>query len=275
MMKLFNFYQGGEIKLGLNIDDVLYSAAGLDGTPAFDNLISGEIDISELKPGEKLPSGIRFAPPVLNPSKLVCAGLNFRDHAEETKSEIPEVPLLFSKLTDCLSAHGDEIRIPPAVSKIDYEAELVVVIGKFAYNISRDEAEACIFGYTCGNDFSARDAQLVSSQWFIGKSLPGFAPVGPYIVPKDELDVTDQPIICTVNGETVQSSSTANMIFTPPGIVAYASKYMYLKPGDLIFTGTPAGVILGKPKGARKWLQPGDEITVTIGGIGSLKNVLK
>ena len=210
------------------------------------------------------------------PTKILCVGLNYKSHAEETGGEAPKEPVIFSKFNDALAADGQEIALPLWHRCYDYEAELVVVMGKPLFHAeSEDEARSAIGGYTCGNDLSARDCQFRSNQWLIGKSFPGFAPIGPRIVPASEFDPqTPHRITCAVNGETVQDDDVTNMIFSCANIVAYISQFIALEPGDLIFTGTPAGVILGKPKGHRVWLKPGDEVTVTIEGIGTLRNRL-
>ncbi len=213
--------------------------------------------------------------PVTNPSKILCVGLNYISHAEETGGGSPKEPAIFCKMPQCAAGHLEAVPLPPACSKIDYEAELVIIIGSYAYNIGEQEAKKNIFGYTCGNDLSARDAQFRSNQWIIGKSLPKFAPSGPVIVTADELDASDLEITCTVNGELRQAARTSDMTFKPAEIVAYISQFMELFPGDQIYTGTPSGVIIGMPKGSRPWLKEGDEITVSIEGIGSLTNRLK
>ncbi len=211
-----------------------------------------------------------------NPTKILCVGLNYKSHAEETGGEAPKEPVIFSKFNDALAEDGQEIALPPWHRCYDYEAELVAVIGKPLYHAgSEEEARAAIGGYTCGNDLSARDCQFRSNQWLIGKSFPGFAPVGPRIVPAGQFDPqAPHRITCEVNGVTVQDDDVTNMIFSCAGIAAYISQFMPLAPGDLIFTGTPAGVILGRPKGHRVWLKPGDEVAVTIEGIGTLRNRL-
>ena len=210
------------------------------------------------------------------PQKILCVGLNYRSHAEETGGEAPKEPVIFSKFNDALAENGQEIALPPWHRCYDYEAELVAVVGKALYHAgSEEEAFAAIGGYTCGNDLSARDCQFRSNQWLIGKSLPGFAPVGPRIVPADQFDPRlPHRIICELNGATVQEDDITNMIFSCGAIACYISQFMPLSPGDLIFTGTPAGVILGQPKGQRVWLKPGDEVAVTIEGIGTLRNRL-
>jgi 2-keto-4-pentenoate hydratase/2-oxohepta-3-ene-1,7-dioic acid hydratase in catechol pathway len=210
------------------------------------------------------------------PTKILCVGLNYKSHAEETGGEAPKEPVIFSKFNDALASDGQEIVLPPWHRCYDYEAELVAVMGAPLYRAeSETEARAAIGGYTCGNDLSARDCQFRSNQWLIGKSFPGFAPIGPRIVPAAEFDpAAPHRITCELNGATVQDDDVTGMIFSCGAIAAYISQFMPLEPGDLIFTGTPAGVILGHPKGQLTWLKPGDEVAVTIEGIGTLRNKL-
>jgi 2-keto-4-pentenoate hydratase/2-oxohepta-3-ene-1,7-dioic acid hydratase in catechol pathway len=213
--------------------------------------------------------------PVTEPKKIICAGLNYKDHAEETGGTAPEHPVFFSKFNDALVPHNAPVTLPPWLQRYDYEAELVIVVGKSAYNVSVSEAKDCIFGYTCGNDLSARDSQFLSSQWLCGKSLPGSGPAGPYIVTRDSFDpYAGAGIYCEVNGERVQSGNTADMIFPCYETLSAASRFFPLSPGDLIFTGTPAGVIMGREKSKRRWLKPGDVVKVTIDGIGTLQTPL-
>lgn len=208
---------------------------------------------------------------VVTPGKLLCVGLNYRAHAENVGFKGAETPILFSKFANSLVPSGAEVCLPPWESSYDYEAELVVVIGKTAWNVDEDEAEKCIFGYTCGNDLSLRDAQNRTSQWLIGKALPGFGPCGPCIVTADEFRPEEGKAVKSfVNGELRQDGSTADMIHPCAEIIAYASKYIRLEPGDLIFTGTPSGVALEKKE--KVWLKPGDVVDVEIEGIGTLTN---
>jgi len=209
--------------------------------------------------------------PVCVPQKIICEGLNYQDHAEESGGEVPKHPIFFSKFDDALSAHLEPVALPPWLERFDYEAELVIVIGKHLYNVSPEEAGRGIFGYTCGNDLSARDGQFLSSQWLAGKALPGFGPVGPYVVTSDCFDpYAGNGIFCEVNGVRVQSALTSDMIFPCFEAVSIASRFFPLSPGDLVFTGTPGGVIQGRPSDARIWLKPGDVVTVSIDGIWSL-----
>ncbi len=221
-----------------------------------------------------LTDEVTFLPPVEAPEKILCVGLNYYDHRKECDEfpEAPKEPVLFSKFANALAAHGEEIPLSPAARQYDYEAELVIVIGKTAKSVSPEQAPDYIFGYTAGNDLSARDLQFRSGQWLIGKSMDKFAPIGPCLVTADELDANHLAISCRLNGETRQSANTSQMIFPPAEIVAYASSLMTLKPGDIIFTGTPAGVILGKNDPDKQWIKAGDTVEVTIEGIGTLRN---
>ena len=217
---------------------------------------------------------IQYMPIILNPEKILCAGLNYLEHIKEGNFECPEVPVLFNKFNNSLSAHNQKIVLPTISEEIDYEAELVIVMGKEAKDVDEKHALSYVFGYSIGNDLSARDLQNKTSQWLLGKSLDGFAPVGPYIITQGDVDPSHLNIECKVNGEIRQSSNTGDMLFNCQTIVSYISKHMTLKPGDIIFTGTPQGVMLGYPKHQQVWLKAGDEVEVTIEKIGTLKNTL-
>jgi len=219
------------------------------------------------------PGAFRWRPVMEHPEKILCVGLNYRSHVAETQSSVSEMPVLFGKFPNTLAAAGDNIPLPAASEQIDYEAELVIVIGKPCHNVSTADALTNVLGYTCGNDVSARDLQHRSSQWLIGKSLDGFGPVGPMLTTADEVgDPQALSIELHRNGEVCQSARTDQMIFSCADVVAYASTLFTLRPGDLIFTGTPEGVIWGKPPEERRWMKPGDTVTVTIEKLGSLTN---
>ncbi|WP_078429332.1 fumarylacetoacetate hydrolase family protein [Alkalihalobacterium alkalinitrilicum] len=219
---------------------------------------------------------LEYLPSVVDPEKIICVGLNYLSHVEEAKvKEIPKTPVLFSKFNSTLTAHNEAFTLPKNAEKFDYEAKLVIVIGKEAKNVTVEEALSYVFGYSVGNDFSARDLQFTTSQWLLGKSLDGFAPVGPCVVTADELDPTNLEIQTRVNGVIRQSSNTKHMIFNCATIVSYISEHMTLKPGDLIFTGTPEGVIIGYPEKEQQWLKSGDVIEITIEKIGTLKIILQ
>ena len=216
-----------------------------------------------------------YAPVITDCEKVLCIGLNYRQHAAESKMEIPEKPVLFNKFAKSLAGHDQDIRLLPDYKVYDYEAELVAVIGKEAKNVPAKEALSYVFGYTCGNDLSTRDLQFArGAQWVLSKSFDGFAPVGPCIVTADEIDPDNLDISSRVNGEIRQNSNTSDLIFPVSELIADLSKHMTLRPGDLIFTGTPSGVILGYPPEKKVWLKAGDVTEITIEGIGTLRNRL-
>jgi 2-keto-4-pentenoate hydratase/2-oxohepta-3-ene-1,7-dioic acid hydratase in catechol pathway len=205
------------------------------------------------------------------PGKIICVGLNYRDHAEETGAEAPTAPLLFAKWGNTLIGDGDAIVLPPESEQVDYEAELGVVIGRTTRRAAERDALDAVRGYICVNDVSARDLQFGDGQWTRGKSPDTFCPVGPRLVPREEVpDPQALAIRCRVNGRTLQDSSTANMIFSVAEIIAHISRTITLEPGDLIATGTPAGV--GIARDPQVLLQDGDEVTVEIEGLGALTN---
>ena len=204
------------------------------------------------------------------PQKIVCVGLNYRDHAEEQGTALPERPLLFAKWPNTLIGDGEAIRIPMVTKRVDYEAELGVVIGRRASGVAVEDALEHVRGYVVANDVSARDLQFSDGQWVRGKSLDTFLPVGELVPASDVPDPQALPIRAVLNGETLQDSSTANMIFGVGEIVSFVSQAITLAPGDLIITGTPAGV--GAFRDPQIWLQPGDEITIEIDGVGSITN---
>jgi len=204
------------------------------------------------------------------PQKIVCVGLNYRDHAEEQGTDLPERPLLFAKWPNTLIASGEPIRIPPISQKVDYEAELGVVIGRRAAGVSKEDALAHVEGYVVANDVSGRDLQFSDGQWVRGKSLDTFLPVSDLVPASEVPDPQSLPIRAILNGEVMQDSSTSNMIFGVAEIVAFVSQAITLEPGDLIITGTPAGV--GAFRDPPAWLKPGDEITIEIDGVGRITN---
>jgi len=212
-----------------------------------------------------------MALPIDRPGKIICVGLNYRDHAEEQGVELPTAPLLFAKWNNTLIGPGEPIVIPPIVTKTDYEAELGVVIGSRVSKVSAENALEAVGGYICVNDVSARDLQFADGQWSRGKSPDTYCPVGPQLVPRDEIpDPQKLAIRAILNGETLQDSTTANMVFGVAEIIAYVTQTITLEPGDLIATGTPAGV--GAFRDPKVFMQPGDEITIEIEGLGSLTN---
>jgi len=219
---------------------------------------------------------IEYAPAITNPEKIVCVGLNYAKHAKETNNPIPKLPILFNKFNNTLNSHNGVVAVSKVnAEKFDYEAELVIVMGKRAYNVSEADALSYVFGYATGQDFTARDLQQRSSQWMIGKTNDGFAPIGPYIFTADLVGNPNQlKIEQYVNGEVRQSSNTNDMVFNCAQIVSYTSQIFTLEPGDIIFTGTPEGVISGYPKDKQVWLKPGDKLETRIEKLGNLKFTL-
>lgn len=215
--------------------------------------------------------GVRLGPPVPDPDKIVCLGLNYTDHAEETGLPLPTVPMLFAKYRNSLAGPDDPIILPAGEHAVDYEAELAIVIGRPAKDVAAEEALDHVAGVTCFNDVTARDLQFATSQWLGGKALDTFGPCGPAVVSLDELpDVQALGIRTRVNGATVQDSSTAHMVFGVAEAVAFVSSVMTLVPGDIIPTGTPAGV--GFTRSPQVLLAAGDVVEVEIDGVGALRN---
>jgi 2-keto-4-pentenoate hydratase/2-oxohepta-3-ene-1,7-dioic acid hydratase in catechol pathway len=287
-VKLINFKVEEQIHLGIKTEkgiiDVEQAATLLSfelPTTMEQVIAGGDEALSQLTELTKLEVStiseeeLVYAPCITQPEKIICVGLNYVDHAKESNMEIPTSPVLFSKFNNTLAAHNQTIRLPKNAEKFDYEVEMVIVIGKEAKNVSKDEALSYVFGYTVGNDLSARDLQFRSGQWLLGKTCDHFGPIGPYLVTADELDPTNLNIQCSVNGEVRQSANTRDMIFDCATLVSYLSEHMTLKPGDIIFSGTPEGVILGYPEDQQVWLKSGDEVQVSVENIGTLVNVLK
>ena len=209
--------------------------------------------------------------PIERPGKIVCVGLNYKDHAEEQGVDLPKAPLFFAKYTTSLIGPGDAIVIPPVVQKCDYEAELGVVIGRPARDVDVADALDSVFGYCCVNDVTARDLQRSDGQWLRAKGSDTFCPIGPWILTADEVpDPQALDVTCTVNGEVRQSASTADMFFTVADLIAHLSRSVTLQPGDLIATGTPGGV--GMFRDPPALLGDGDEVVVEVTGLGRLVN---
>jgi 2-keto-4-pentenoate hydratase/2-oxohepta-3-ene-1,7-dioic acid hydratase in catechol pathway len=245
-------------------------------------VLAGEGKVSALKSLAEKASGnarryfvaedkANFGPCVTHPEKIVCIGLNYRRHAAEVGQPVPKLPILFNKYSTALNNSGGEIAVSKLkAERFDYEAELVIVIGREARNVAEADALKHVFGYCTGNDFTARDLQSVSSQWMLGKTPDGFAPIGPWLVTADQVDGDNLKIECRVNGEVRQSSNTNDMVFNCKQLVSYISQYITLRPGDIIFTGTPQGVISGYPKDKQVWLKPGDKLVTSIEKLGDL-----
>ena len=289
-LTLLTFREGGEARLGVKtgqgILDVaraasllnMYAPATLDDLlqredgPSVQAVVESATDNAAAASAFRPEAGLEFGPLVSRPDKIVCVGLNYRKHAEEVGAPIPSHPVLFNKFSASLNNHGGTVTLPvDLATKFDYEVELVIVIGRTARRVSEADALSYVAGYATGNDFTARDLQSGrGGQWMVGKAIDGFAPIGPYLVTADQVDPDNLTIECRVNGETRQSSTTADFIFSTRQMVSYISDYFTLKPGDLIFTGTPAGVISGQPTDRQVWLKPGDELACSVQGLGEL-----
>ncbi|MCC6313836.1 MAG: fumarylacetoacetate hydrolase family protein [Thermomicrobiales bacterium] len=214
---------------------------------------------------------LTLGPAVPNPGKILCVGLNYRKHAEESGAAIPTTPVLFSKFNNAIAAPEEGVPLPDVGTEYDYEVELGVVVGRTAHNVAQDDALDYVAGYVTANDVSCRDLQMRTSQWLLGKTMDKFLPIGPYLVTADEAgDPQAFQLKTWHNGVLRQNSNTADMIFSVAEIIAYASQYFTLEPGDVIVTGTPQGVIMGLPE--KNWMKPGDEVIVEVEGLGKLRN---
>mgnify|MGYP001501980950 CR=1 FL=1 len=292
-MKLLTFRSDSGLKLGVKTErgvlDVERSIAPDDGIPCTigDVLRGGDAGLRRLEAhvAAALERGreewflqedeLQWGPCVPHPGKIVCVGLNYRKHAEESNMPIPQSPVLFSKFNNTPAGHRQVVYLPAHSEQIDYEAELAIVVGRRAKNVLKREALGYVFGYCAANDLSARDLQFRTSQWLLGKNCDGFCPLGPYLVTADEVGNPNALRIRSyVNGEVRQDSNTADMIFPCDELVSYISHYMTLEPGDIILTGTPEGVIMGYPEERRVWLKSGDTVTIEIEKLGSLSNTL-
>ena len=274
-----------DLRLGIQIEGGIIDVsaagdAGLPTTPAA-VLDGGEAALNALRALAANPpvsavlanGSVQIGPCVPVPGKIICVGLNYARHAAESGAKPPTTPILFSKFNNTIAGPGDAVPLPAAAVEYDYEAELVVVMGKTTRDVSEADALDYVFGYCTGNDISARDLQMRTSQWLLGKTLDKFMPIGPYLVTADEVgDPQTLKLKCWLNGELRQNSNTADMIFSVAQVISYANRYMTLEAGDIISTGTPEGVILGmNPK---VWMKPGDEVTIEVEKLGKLTNVM-
>ncbi len=275
-MKLIRFGPPDQEKPGLQLPDgrrIDASAFGSDYNESFfggDGLEKlGAWAGAHAAGAPEVPPDTRIGPPIARPSKIICIGLNFSDHAAESGMKVPEEPIIFFKSSSALCGPNDDLILPRNSSKTDWEVELTFVIGKRASYVSEEQAPEHVAGYALMNDYSERAFQLErGGQWVKGKSCDRFAPVGPYLATPDELaDVNDLAIWLKVNGETLQNSNTSNLIFRIPALLSYISQFMTLLPGDLISTGTPAGVGLGMTP--PRYLKEGDEVELGIEGLGA------
>ena len=249
-----------------------WDALGGEGSRVRELLVADKL--GELASAADGAEGVPFAdatllPPITDPEKILCIGLNYQAHAEETKQQIPEVPTVFAKFRNALAAPGAAVELPKASEKVDYEAEVCVVIGTRLKDVDAETALAGVAGYMLLNDLSARDLQFATTQWISGKSFDGAAPCGPALVTADEAGAHDAiEFSLTLNGEEMQRSATSDLIFNVPELVSHISNLMTLEPGDLISTGTPSGV--GIARQPSLWLKPGDEIEISSPQLGRL-----
>ena len=246
----------GDTVIGLGKDMLAVIAGGVPSPP----------------PGPSLPlAQVRILAPVPRPPKLICVGLNYRDHAREAGLEIPAIPAIFNKFTNVVIGPGEAIVLPKVSQKPDYEAEFAFVIGPGGRNIPAARAMDHVFGYTIVNDVTARDYQFATSQWLMGKTFDTFAPMGPWIVTRDEIaDPHALDLSLEIGGEVLQKSNTRELLFGIPALIEFVSTVVTLEPGDVVSTGTPSGV--GFARKPPRYLRPGDEVVIRIGGIGELRN---
>ncbi|CAN5618423.1 fumarylacetoacetate hydrolase family protein [soil metagenome] len=267
--------RAGVIGDGESVIDA-WDALGREGSSVRDVLAGVLLD--ELREAAASADGgvglaeVELLPPVPDPEKIVCIGLNYRAHAEEAGIEPPSSPTIFGKYRNALAAPGATVPLPAASSKVDFEAEVAIVIGARAKEVEEAEALEYVAGYTLLNDLSARDLQFATPQWMAGKVFDGSAPCGPAIVTADEVTHDAIAFQHTLNGEQMQASSTADLIFSIPQLVSELSKLMTLEPGDIIATGTPSGV--GSTREPRIWLKPGDELEISSPQLGRLATTL-
>ena len=271
-MKIAQFYEDGRVRLGMIQDEKNLTPIDFQGDM---------LDFIKTKPDYK-PTGrpiplneVSFAPPLTNPPKIIGIGLNYHEHIEEGHEQVPKTPIIFSMFTTSLTGHKTEIRWDPALtSKVDFEAELAVIIGKRAYRHPEQGIMDIVYGYTCANDVSARNLQFGDRQWLRGKSLDTFCPLGPWIVTRDEIpDPHNLEIKSFLNEVLMQHSNTGRMIFRIPSLLSFISQSFTLTPGDVILTGTPEGV--GALRDPPVYMKEGDQIVIDIEAIGRLENTCR
>ncbi len=281
-MRLVTFTHQGQRRLGVRSGDSIIDLSAADPSipstmkeflEAGDNAISRAQAVIDGGTHAISATDVTIHAPIDNPEKIICIGLNYADHAAESSMPIPDEPIVFSKYASSIIGPDENIVAPSASSQVDYEVELVVVIGKSGRNISEEDALNHVAGYMVGHDVSARDYQLEKpgAQWMMGKTFDTFAPIGPDLVTTDDVpDPHNLGIRCILNGKTVQDSNTSQLIFDVPKLIAYLTHVFTLAPGDLIFTGTPHGVGMGREP--QLWLKHGDRVICEIDGLGRLEN---
>jgi 2-keto-4-pentenoate hydratase/2-oxohepta-3-ene-1,7-dioic acid hydratase in catechol pathway len=287
-MKLLNFYSDSGIAMGLVEGDRVFNLTSASGNnPAFASvgawLRSGDSSLSNIRAirdrlktsnAASVPfASLQHASMMERDARVFCVGLNYADHAAENNLPPPESPIFFPKFAAVVIPHLAEIPLPAISNQIDYEAEFVVVIGQTADRVSEEEAHACIAGYSIMNDVSARDMQRLDKQWFRAKNCNGFGPLGPWMVTADDVpDPLTLDIALRLNGETLQKSNTSNLVFSPAALISFLSQTLVLEPGDIISTGTPAGI--GSMRRPQIFLKDGDRVEIEVSSIGVLENVV-
>ena len=278
-MRLVTYLSGRGPRAGLLREDVVvdaWDALGGEGSSVRDLLAADRpAAAAEIQERERTPlAEVELLPPIPDPEKIVCIGLNYRAHAAEAGIDPPESPTFFAKFRNALVPPGATVALPAASDKVDFEAEVAFVVGRRCASVSENEAEGCIAGYMLLNDLSARDLQFATPQWMPGKVFDGSAPCGPALTSADEA-LADGAISfsLTLNGEEMQAASTTDLIFSPPELVARLSRLMTLEPGDVVATGTPSGV--GSTRDPRVWLKPGDEIVISSPTLGRLETRIR
>lgn len=289
-LTLLTFRDQGRDRLGVKTDagvlDVahassllkMYAPATMDELlqnedgPSLQAVVDASVKSDVVKGAFRDEASLEYGALVTRPEKIVCVGLNYRKHAEEIGAPVPQYPVLFNKFNGALNRHKGTVKLPvDLATQFDYEVELVIVMGRLASRVPEADALSYVAGYATGNDFTARDLQNGrGGQWMVGKAIDQFAPIGPYLVTADQIDPDNLAIECRVNGETRQSANTADFIFGTRKMISYISDYFALKPGDIIYTGTPAGVISGLPREKQVWLKPGDKLACSVGTLGEL-----
>jgi 2-keto-4-pentenoate hydratase/2-oxohepta-3-ene-1,7-dioic acid hydratase in catechol pathway len=271
-MRLVTYDSGDGPQAGKLVDDGVVALSD-PGEGGLDALVRGGLALVNDR-GPALPLGeVRLLPPITDPGKIICIGLNYRAHAAEAGIDPPEIPTFFAKFGNALAAPGATVPLPGFSSKVDYEAEVAFVIASTAKDVGEDVALDYVAGYTLLNDLSARDLQFKTPQWMPGKVFDGSAPLGPALVTPDEAGAHDAiDIKLILNGEEMQSSNTGDLIFAVPALIAHLSRLMTLEPGDIVATGTPSGV--GGARDPRVWLKPGDEVVVSSAQLGELVTLI-
>jgi len=279
-MRFVTFESGGKSRPGLlTANDLVVDLTAADFSSILELIEAGAAGRAKAEAfaasagseNQHALKSVKLRAPIPRPRKLICVGLNYRDHAAETGSQIPDVPTIFNKFATAVIGPGDDIVLPKVSKSPDYEAEFAFVIGVGGRHIAAEDWQKHMFGYTMINDVSARDYQRATTQWLMGKTFDTFAPMGPWIVTADEIaDPHSLDIQLEIDGEILQNSNTRELIFKIPDLIAFLSSVFTLEPGDIVSTGTPAGV--GVARNPQRFLRPGEEVTVRIAGIGELVN---